>query len=44
MEMKPHKWGFEFFVMSGISGFPYKIENYTVKEELDVPNNKHDRK
>ncbi|KAJ8930958.1 hypothetical protein NQ314_016193 [Rhamnusium bicolor] len=26
MPMKPHKWGFKFFVLAGVSGFAYKFE------------------
>lgn len=37
MPMKPHKWGFKFFVMSGISGFAYKFEIYAGQEQKDVP-------
>lgn len=42
MPMKPHKWGFKFFVMSGVSGFAYKLEIYTGQEKLDVPDNEPD--
>ncbi|GFS98052.1 piggyBac transposable element-derived protein 3 [Nephila pilipes] len=27
--MKPHKWGFKFFELCGISGFAYKLELYS---------------
>lgn len=26
---KPHKWGYKFFVLSGVSGFTYNFEIYT---------------
>lgn len=32
MPMKPHKWGFKFFVLSGISGFAYNFEIYSGQE------------
>lgn len=35
MPMKPHKWGFKLFVLSGISGFAYKIEIYTGQENFE---------
>lgn len=37
MPMKPHKWGFKLFVMSGISGFAYKYEIYAGQEQKEVP-------
>lgn len=30
--MKPHKWGFKFFVVSGVSGYSYDFEIYTGQE------------
>lgn len=39
MPMKPHKWGFKFFVMSGVSGFAYKFEIYTGQDKNDLPAN-----
>lgn len=30
--MKPHKWGFKFFVLSGVSGYTYDFEIYTGQE------------
>ncbi|GFU44847.1 piggyBac transposable element-derived protein 3 [Nephila pilipes] len=30
--MKPHKWGFKFFVLCGISDFAYKLELYSGQE------------
>ncbi|GFU37137.1 piggyBac transposable element-derived protein 3 [Nephila pilipes] len=30
--MKPHKWGFIFFALCGISGFAYKLELYSGQE------------
>lgn len=33
MPMKPHKWGFKFFVMSGSSGFVYALEMYAGSEK-----------
>lgn len=35
MPMKPHKWGFKFFVLAGVSGFAYKFEIYTGQEKLE---------
>ncbi|KFM65875.1 PiggyBac transposable element-derived protein 3, partial [Stegodyphus mimosarum] len=32
LPMKPHKWGFKFFVLCGISGFAYKLELYSGQE------------
>lgn len=32
MPMKPHKWGFKSFVLSGISGFAYNFEIYSGQE------------
>ena len=32
MPMKPHKWGFKFFVLSGVSGFAYNFEIYSGQE------------
>lgn len=37
MPMKPHKWGFKFFVMSGHSGLAYKFEIYTGEQKFDQP-------
>lgn len=33
--MKPKKWGYKVFVLSGVSGFSYKIEVYTGKENSE---------
>ncbi|KAF2889292.1 hypothetical protein ILUMI_16881 [Ignelater luminosus] len=30
--MKPHKWGFKLFILSGVSGLAYKFEIYTGTE------------
>lgn len=35
MPMKPHKWGFKFFVLAGVSGFAYKFEIYTGQEKFE---------
>ncbi|GFY56842.1 DDE_Tnp_1_7 domain-containing protein [Trichonephila inaurata madagascariensis] len=32
LAIKPHKWGFKFFVLCGISGFAYKLEIYSGQE------------
>lgn len=32
MPSKPHKWGYKFFVLSGVSGFAYDFEIYTGQE------------
>ncbi|GFS66291.1 DDE_Tnp_1_7 domain-containing protein [Nephila pilipes] len=32
LPMKPHKWGFKFFVLCGILGFAYKLELYSDQE------------
>lgn len=32
LPLKPHKWGFKFFVVSGVSGFTYDFEIYTGSE------------
>ncbi|KAJ8926143.1 hypothetical protein NQ314_021516 [Rhamnusium bicolor] len=29
---KPHKWGFKFFVLCGVSGFAYNLELYSGQE------------
>ncbi|XP_039287948.1 piggyBac transposable element-derived protein 3-like [Nilaparvata lugens] len=35
--MKPHKWGFKVFVLSGISGFAYNFEFYSGQENVVLP-------
>jgi len=30
--MKPHKWGYKLFIMSGVSEFAYNLEIYSVQE------------
>lgn len=32
MPNKPHKWGYKFFVLSGVSGYAYDMEIYTGQE------------
>ncbi|XP_063216684.1 piggyBac transposable element-derived protein 3-like [Bacillus rossius redtenbacheri] len=32
MPMKPHKWGYKLFILSGVSGFAYKFEVYSGME------------
>lgn len=32
LPMKPHKWGFKFFVLCGVSGFAYRFEVYSGQE------------
>lgn len=32
LPLKPHKWGYKLFVLSGVSGFCYKFEIYTGTE------------
>ncbi|XP_065318907.1 piggyBac transposable element-derived protein 3-like [Gordionus sp. m RMFG-2023] len=32
MPMKPHKWGFKFFILCGVSGFAYDFELYSGQE------------
>lgn len=32
LPLKPHKWGFKLFVLSGVSGFAYKFEIYSGME------------
>lgn len=34
---KPHKWGYKIFVLSGVSGFAYKTEIETGKENVVLP-------
>lgn len=34
---KPHKWGYKYFVLSGVSGFAYKTEVETGKENVVLP-------
>ncbi|CAG9577512.1 unnamed protein product [Danaus chrysippus] len=34
---KPHKWGYKIFVLSGVSGFAYKIEPETGAENVVLP-------
>ncbi|XP_045445825.1 piggyBac transposable element-derived protein 2-like [Melitaea cinxia] len=34
---KPHKWGYKIFVLSGVSGFAYKIELETGAENIVLP-------
>lgn len=33
--MKPHKWGFKIFVLSGVSGYAYDFEIYSGQENKD---------
>ncbi|GFT07546.1 piggyBac transposable element-derived protein 3 [Nephila pilipes] len=35
LPIKPHKWGFKFFVLYGISGFSYKLELYSGQENKE---------
>ncbi|KAJ8929616.1 hypothetical protein NQ314_017680 [Rhamnusium bicolor] len=35
MPIKPHKWGFKFFVLAGVPGFAYKFEIYTGQEKFE---------
>ncbi|CAK1594464.1 unnamed protein product [Parnassius mnemosyne] len=35
---KPHKWGYKIYVLSGVSGFAYKIEPETGSENVVLPN------
>lgn len=35
MPMKPHKWGYKLFVLSGVSGFSYNFEIFTGQENND---------
>lgn len=35
---KPHKWGYKIYVLSGVSGFAYKIEPETGSENVILPN------
>lgn len=34
---KPHKWGYKIYVLSGVSGFAYKIEPETGTENVVIP-------
>jgi hypothetical protein len=34
MPIKPHKWGFQLFVLAGVSGFAYRFEIYSGQENL----------
>lgn len=34
---KPHKWVYKIFVLSGVSGFAYKIEPKTGAENVVLP-------
>lgn len=36
LPMKPHKWGYKFFVLCGVSGFSYNFEMYSGQENNDV--------
>ncbi|KAJ8933967.1 hypothetical protein NQ318_009326 [Aromia moschata] len=38
LPLKPHKWGYKFFVLCGVSGFAYKFEVYSGKENIVLPN------
>jgi len=33
--MKPHKWGYKLFVLSGLSGLSYQFEIFTGQENND---------
>ncbi|KAF0708051.1 piggyBac transposable element-derived protein 2-like, partial [Aphis craccivora] len=35
LPLKPHKWGYKFFVMCGSNGFSYRFELYTGQENQD---------
>jgi len=35
LPMKPHKWGYKFFVLCGVSGFSYNFEMYSGQENND---------
>lgn len=34
---KPHKWGYKIYVLSGVSGYAYKTEIETGKENVTLP-------
>ncbi|XP_045509387.1 piggyBac transposable element-derived protein 2-like [Colias croceus] len=34
---KPHKWGYKIYVLSGVSGYAYKTEIETGKENITLP-------
>ncbi|CAG4981515.1 unnamed protein product [Colias eurytheme] len=34
---KPHKWGYKIYVLSGVSGYAYKTEIETDKENITLP-------
>jgi len=34
--MKPHEWGYNFFVLFGVSGFSYNFEMYSGQENNDA--------
>jgi hypothetical protein len=36
LPMKPHKWGYKMFVLSGVSGFSYDFEFYTGKTDNEL--------
>jgi hypothetical protein len=36
LPMKPHKWGYKFFVLCGVSGFSYNFEMYSGQENNDA--------
>ena len=42
MPNKPHKWGYEVFILSGVSGFAYNFEFYTGKSDNVLQDGKVD--
>lgn len=36
MPAKPHKWGYKLFILCGVSGFSYKFEIYTGRENDEI--------
>lgn len=36
MPMKRHKWGFELFILAGVTGFTYNFEIYSRQENFVV--------
>ncbi|XP_060845894.1 piggyBac transposable element-derived protein 3-like [Rhopalosiphum padi] len=36
LPIKPHKWGYKFFVLCGVSSFSYNFEMYSGQENNDV--------
>jgi hypothetical protein len=42
MPNKPHKWGYKFFVTSGVSGFAYDFEIFSGSENGDLKEGEQD--